>query len=322
MKPCQKCYFWPLHFFVCCTSLFFSSCDFYNFSQAQPVDKENIYEFPKEFQGNWTAANDNGNWIASNDNIAGTFNSTKTLKEFQRYRFSGSVFQSILKKKDPDFRESGHSKNDDSVLYFVDKKSAMFIIHTKEKILTGAWPRLNSKGDFLYPPDSYSSIKKIEYDSLQKPIDTIDNYLLRGNYIYEVDDEGMLGKGYSYLSSKDRITVFKYDTICIDLGQNAFLRKLDANFYVLNIRKTILGEESYWWRIMVLEKNNDQSFNIWECTSKSEKLPSMFYSRDSKITIFYFDSKWTSAEMLRLINEGYFRISTDLIKIERRSVSK
>lgn len=147
-------------------------------------------------------------------------------------------------------------------------------------------------------------------------VNTADNYVLRNDDIYELDD-GFLGKGYPFLLSGDYITVTKKDTICIELGHNAFLRKLDANLYVFNIRKLILGEDNYWWRVMILEKKRNQSFKIWECTSKSGNLPSMFYSKGSKSNIFYFDSKWTAEEMLGLMKEGYFEITSVVTKIDK-----
>lgn len=43
--------FWLCIFPVLAVLLY--SCDTYNFSHPQPVDKENIYKFPEAFQGNW-----------------------------------------------------------------------------------------------------------------------------------------------------------------------------------------------------------------------------------------------------------------------------
>jgi hypothetical protein len=127
-------------------------------------------------------------------------------------------------------------------------------------------------------------------------------------------DERFLEKGHPFVLENDTLVLLKYDTICVDLGQNAFLRKLNESFYVLNIRNTILGEENVWWRLIVLETNNENNMNIWECTSKTAELPSMFYSESIKRDIFYFDSKWSAKEMLGLIRKGYFSVTSAIIK--------
>lgn len=241
----------------------FSSCNAYNFSQPQPVDKINIYEFPKEFIGQWFAKNE-----------------------------------------------------PESDCYIITSKNVLLIMHDTERIVNGAWPQLTDSGDYLYPPDQSRGFKTINYDSLKKPVDTIDHFLVRGQYIYERDPERFLGKGYPYGIKNDTIIIIKNDTTCIDLGKNAFLRQLSKNFYVLNIRKTILDYDEFndWWQIMILEKKEDQTVNIGECTDKAGELSCMFYDRSSKSDIFYFDCQWTTADMLRLVKEGYFEVSSNNYK--------
>lgn len=258
-QGCQRAYRTPGLIMVICISVFFSSCDSYNFSQPQPVDKANIYEFPNELIGQW-------------------------------------------------FVEGDESKS-----YIVSKKNVLFIMNDNTRIVNGAWPKISDSGDYLFPPlPPYESFKTINYDSLKRPVDTIDNFLLRGQYIYRIDSDKFLGKGYPYAIEKDTINFLENDTISIDLGQNAFLRQLNKDFYVLNIRNNILDEDMYndWWQIMLLEKKEDQTINIWECTPKTEELACKFYERPSKSAIFYFDCEWATADILRLVREGYFEVSS------------
>ena len=169
----------------------------------------------------------------------------------------------------------------DSAWYFIEKNYALVIFHCKEKIAMAAWPKLNDKGNLFFEPTDHA-FKKIQYDSLLNPIDSVSNYVIRENKIYEISEERFLEKGYPFFYENDTIVVLKYDTISIDLGQNAFLRKLNDSFYVLNIRNTILGEESSWWRLIILQQHQDRSIGLWECDSKSGELPSMFFFKISK----------------------------------------
>lgn len=279
--------------------VFLASCDYYNFSEPQPVDKENIYEFPIEFHGKWLPR----------DTFESSIEFTAPLDGKKEY---------LEKSKGPNLHAgylistgihgTNPKKNEDSSFYIINKKNVWLVIYSKEKIVTGAWPRLGKNGEFIYPAGEsflYHQ-KEIKYDSLKRPSDTTDNYILNGGYIYEVYDNGFLNRGYKYHYDHDTIIVEKKDTLPIDLGQNAFLRKLNAKSYVLNIRNSILGDENNWWRLIVLDKKGNDTIIMRECSSKTGNLPCMFYAKNSKSDIFYFNCKWTSGELLSLIDQGYF----------------
>lgn len=240
-------------------SIFFYSCDSYNFASPQPVDKENIYEFPADIRGNWVSENENELIIIS--------------RSYASLRNTG-----------------------------------------KEKIVKGIWPVLNDSGAVIYPPVSYKSFNTIRFDSLQKPIDTIPNYLLDKNNIYEVNEDGKLGKGYQYKLDKDTIILFKNEEVIIDLGRNAFIRKLKNDLYVINIMNSILGQENPWWQITILEKKGNDHLNIWDCNGKLKKHPSMFYTpvKGRGSGNYYFNSKWSTNDILHLMDEGYFEVSNTL----------
>jgi len=243
----------------------FSSCDSYNFSAPQPVDKANIYEFPKELRGKWSVKDES-----------------------------------------------------DGQFYFFNKKYVLLVFSDTDKIVNGAWPKMDATGKAIYVTGSYNSAETITYDSLKNPVDTVTNYLFRNGHVYEIADRKFLKKPYPFVMDKDTVVVVKTDTICIDLGQNAFLRQLNRTTYVLNIRNNILGEDasdySNWWRLIILERKSDQTYNLWECTSKTENLPCHFFAGNSKSNIFYFDCQWTSAEVQRMMKEGYFEVSSEISK--------
>lgn len=273
--------------------IFLAGCNSYNFTEPQPVDKENIYEFPPAFRGIWIENNDTTN----SNNELGT-------------HYSGGPFNQTSSRN---LIASGQSNDTDSSWYVIDKSFSMLIVHAKEKIAAGAWPKIDPEKTLTDAP-FFNYFRRIEYDSLLNPLDTINNYVIRGNRIYEIYEERFLEKGYPFRYDGDTIVVFKNDTICVDLGQNAFLRKLNDNYYVLNIRNSILGEESSWWRLILLEMNDEPVIKLWECNSKTGELPSMFYCKTIKKDIFYFDSQWSASDILKLVKEGYFTVSATLVK--------
>ncbi len=240
-----------------CLSIILYSCDNYNFSQPLPVDQKNIYQFPKNFRGDW-------------------------------------------------------QEDESAVSIYISKTHIDFFTKDSEKIIDGAWPRLNDTGGYVYPSVAYNTLKTIRYDSLKRPVDTISNYLVRDNYAYPVNDKQLLEKGYPCQVDNDTIIVLKDDKVSIDLGQNAFLRKLNKKFYVLNLHiKPRLLDENGWWWLVIIEIKEKQSLNLWYCTSKMLEQPSLLYEYRNEN---YFDSKWKTADMIRLMKEGSFSMENKFIK--------
>ncbi len=249
---------------ICCVVLFFASCETYNFSQPQPVDEANIYEFPIDFRGSWI---------------------------------------------DEEDRQTIHIANS-----YVE-----MIREGNGKIMPGAWPRLNEKGEYLFTPFGCNSFQTIRYDSARKPIDTITNYFKGKDLVYEINPNGLLETGYPFHIEKDTIMVSRNEISIIDLGRNAFLRKLNERFYVLNIKTSILGEDNKWWQVVIIEKKDNQLLRIWYNTEKLEQDSTMFYHHDGN---FYFDSRWSTENMIRLIDEKYFRPGSRLKRADKIAENK
>lgn len=287
--------------------VFLLSCEYHNFSNPQPADKENMYEFPRELRGSWSVIND----------VEETFGFSDTVKILPGDMFTGNEAGPQPGSANYTYPVSKSMTNDSSY-YVVEKEYAYLITTSEERVLMGDWPRLSQNDGILNPPIFYGSLRSIRYDSLEKRTDTVYNYMLHDNVIYEVGDKGLLERGYPYITLSDTIIFTKRDTLCIDIGQNAFLRKLNKQFYVLNIRSRVLGEEiasfNNWWRIFVLEKKADGTLQVWVPASKSAQLPCMFYSVDSES--YYFDCSWSTEEMLRLLQTGYFTRTDKLVKIK------
>jgi hypothetical protein len=232
---------------------FFYSCDTYNFSHPQPVNKENSYEFPAAFRNNWI--------------------------------------------------------DDDSEQVLIKKNTIGIVMSEKLSIVKGLWPKQDANGKYKYLSPAYKSFSSILFDSLENPMDTISNYLLNGDHIYEFADKGLLEQGYHYKTAADTIFILKTDTFTVDLGSNAFLRDIGNGFFVMNIRNQVLGKESRWWQLFVLEMKNKDLINIWYCSSGLTKSTAMFYENHNN---YYFNSAWTSADMNKLIKEGAFEMCNQL----------
>lgn len=224
------------------------SCNTYNFSDPLPSDKQNIYEFPADWQGKWQYDTDH---------------------------------QAIIYKDHIEIISKDYSD-----------------------VVKGVWPKKNERGEFVYPGGGgYRGMYTVNMDSLKQPKDTVPEFLLNGGHIYAITNEGKLEKGYHYTIDKDTFRVHKTDTITLDLGRNTFLRKIDNNFYVLNILNQVIGIENRWWQIMLIQKNGKDTIDTWQCSFTLTKEPTMFYEKYSD---YYFNSNWKAAEIKKLIEKGCF----------------
>jgi len=281
----------------------FHSCNSYNFTNPQPVDQENLYEFPDELLGVWNEV----------DTFSGTIDFTVPVKGPTVNYFLPGIPHNPGTWPPEQVGTRKKKAGEDSSYLRIAKKYVQLIFYSRQWVAMGAWPKVSKEGERVYPGNyrfSDELQREIKYDSLQRPQDTIDNYLVFGNTIYRSQQNEYLEKGYPFYYDHDTIVILKNDTINIDLGQNAFLRRLDEKRYVLNLLKRLIGEDGspfdQWWSIRILEISGPGTFLMWDCSSKTGQLPSMFHAAISKADIFYFTSQWTATEILKLLQQGYF----------------
>lgn len=275
-----------------------NSCDVYNFSTPQPADRENIYVFPDAMLGKW-----------------------KEEPYTSDIDFTVPVGNNGGDKYISNMLTGEKLTDEEEGFYTVTKQFVSFSTSSEERIVKGAWPRLVNGNEFLYPyeyPGYRHYLQEINYDSLKRPVDTVNNYILYGNRIFDKTPDRLLEAGYPYYEEKDTIVMLKKDTIYIDLGRYAFLRKLTDSLYAFNIKKGFLGEsDKDWWMLILLEITADHKLVEWEPTDKSDELDCMFYDRSGKSAYFYFDCQWTTAELLRLKAAGYFKQSGTLKRVSQ-----
>lgn len=271
-------------------SLLLSSCNVYNFSTPLPTDQPDLAEFPQAFLGKWKedTFHSSIDMEISTRGMAGYFSGNKGIKDQWTYQVFPKYIQVV-------FRE-------------------------ENRVISGAWPRLDKEGNFIYPPfgtRSFFTEKEIKYDSLRRPVDTIDNYVIRRGKIYEVAEHYRLEKGYSFYDDFDTIVIRKYDTLYLELGQNMKLKKLNDSLYALNILKAMLGGEAdaAWWMMLLLEINPNGEITEWDIAYRASELPEMIYDRSSKSDYLYFDAAWDKAQLLHLKKTGYFQPSGTLIPV-------
>lgn len=274
---------------LCC--FYLSSCNVYNFSIPQPVDQPDLPVFPQAFLGKWKEDTFHSNFEMdiNTRGLAGYLPVKRTPTDDWTYQ----VFQTYIQVV---FRE-------------------------QVRVTSGAWPRLDKEGNFIYPPigtRSFYTEKEINYDSLKRPVDTTDNYVIRRGKIYEVAEHHFLEKGYSFYYDKDTIVIRKNDTLYLELGQNVKLKKLSDSLYALNILKAIIGSETddAWWMMLLLEINPNGDITEWDITYRAAELPEMIYDRSSKSDYLYFDAAWDKEQILRLKKNGYFQPAGTLIPVQ------
>lgn len=270
--------------------ILFSSCSFYNFSQPQPYDQKNLYRFPDCFLGKWVET----------DTFTSDIEFTVPLNQNSGLQSSDKAFR---------FNQTTQSQDEgDYGFYYISKHYVILVLKEEEKLVKEAWPKYQPGKGYSYLPGRINSFQKIQYDSINKPVDTVDRYIIRGKLIFEKNENGYLDRGYPYKMINDTIVINKLDSIYIDLGQNAFLRKLNDSNYVFNFHQSsLLGNDGgAWWNIIILQSKGKKQFYQWECNSSTANLSCMFYARPSRSNQFYFDCRWSTADMLTLMNKNYF----------------
>lgn len=268
-----------------------ASCSVYNFSNPQPDGLPDLTEFPSLLLGTWYQ-----------DSFTTSFEMDIPIQEQGGY----------LAPTDPEEKTE----------YVIQKKYFSIISSNQTRVVKGAWPKTGGNNTYIYPGEStgnYEFMQTINYDSLHRVLDTTDNYIILQKKIYNKTQEGFLGKGYHYFEDHDTLVIIRNDTLHVDLGRNAFLRKLSDSLYTLNILKYVLGseEDQNWWMVILLELNTKGQLMQWEISGKSTALSCMIYQRNSKNDYLYFDCNWTAAELLQMKKEGYWEPVGNFTKKQR-----
>ncbi len=150
-------------------------------------------------------------------------------------------------------------------------------------------------------------LKSLQYNQETKHFDTVSNYVIKGNKIYEIRKVG-LESGFNFRLKKDTI-YFKKDIILdFELNQKAFLRKLTDTRYILNIHEENLwplleGRVGPWWQIVLMELTPDGKINFRDIDDKVKGNASLIYSNESD---YYFDVSWAQSALVKLMDQGLF----------------
>jgi hypothetical protein len=248
--------------FFCMT---LSSCSNYYFSSPQPVDSENMYQFPKQFRGTYATMDKDTEVVAIQ-----IFEKSIKLYLDQNMKIINGLYVNPgdtvgFQKADTSGVLGGWSKH-----YAVDKP--------------------------------FESMLSIKFDSLNHPVDTVRNYILKDNKIYEIRKDG-LGPGRPCSLRND--TIYCESFILVELGPLAFLRKLSGSIYVLNLASFSAASEidysNFWWEFGILEMTEDGKLQMRQL--KDEYKSKTFY-HPYQTSKYYFDIQWTKNEMLNLLEES------------------
>lgn len=150
---------------------------------------------------------------------------------------------------------------------------------------------------------AYDSRYTVKFDSLKRPIDTVENFVMKNNRIYQVLSND-LGEGLPYIEKNDTLYEAATDHKIV-LGPNAFYRKITSDYYMINIKDSDAGIGSIdWWQIRLLEKRKDGKVILYDWDNWIEGDTTRIYFKNDD---YYFDSEWTRKDIMKLIKDGAFK---------------
>jgi hypothetical protein len=180
----------------------------------------------------------------------------------------------------------------------IKKRVVEFHSYEKQFIIFpfGAWKNV------LDIPGGFTSFKSVKYDSGLKRLDTVSNYIIKNNLIYEKKN-GLQG-GCPFTRKNDTLISSCKKKFVLELGEKFFLRKITDQQYMLNIHESIvIKPESEWWQILLMEMESNKRIKTYFPNSDLKKEPSLIYQIADE---FYFTSSWTKADIQKKIQEKLF----------------
>lgn len=200
-----------------------------------------------------------------------------------------------------------------------DKEKMNFIIDKKYLALT--W-----KQEVIYNGilDSIgkneSGLKHITYNKQKMAEDTVADFLIKGNRIYELESRALL-PGRPFTIKNDSIYP-RQDTLVLNLGPDNFLREISKGMYMLNMNEAsfvsrLLDDhaQGLWWQIAFIRINPDGNFQI--------ALPEGSNLKDENLVDIntgdkYIDVRWTKQDLIRMITVDKIFSDGALIKVKNK----
>lgn len=118
-------------------------------------------------------------------------------------------------------------------------------------------------GIWNFPRDTgrVEHLRRVVFDSLGRPWDTISNYIIKANRIYPLGDN-KLEKGQPFLIKGDTIYYIS-ETFRTELNSNIFLRRISDTYYIFNMREGEAFEmQDHWWQIALMNKDDNGTIVI------------------------------------------------------------
>lgn len=169
------------------------------------------------------------------------------------------------------------------------------------------------KDIFRYIQKNDTKVPKHEIDS--------SSYILKDHHIYVIDkEERELSKGFPYKIINDTVVFQEQEVYEIELGNNAFLKKVKKN-HILNTK-----QENQWWELILL--NKDTNGNIIVCLLDIKDLNK--FTNYEHIHSFkpeydrydYIEANWTKKELLEMLDQGMFSDTLFILDVNNRILTQ
>jgi hypothetical protein len=141
-------------------------------------------------------------------------------------------------------------------------------------------------------------------------VDTVLDYFIKKNKIYERVYNKFLKPGQDYTIKNDTTLIIHQKHLHkleFKLGEDFFLRKVNKDIYLLNLREGNALSEWVWYHVYLLKTEKDGSITVGQI---SEHTPDSVTIREMNIgehnTNTYLTCHWTKAETLKAIDKGFF----------------
>lgn len=157
---------------------------------------------------------------------------------------------------------------------------------------------------YLKPRDTldYHHPYTVEYNAATDEVDTTYYYKTFGSLLFTVDPKiPFLVNHWLYTRIEDTLRVIRTDTLTLDLGRNAFFRKVKRHIFILNYHTTLKDDEGNWWHPILFrwDKKGIELLNM--LPENSDSLNLHFYNYSDS---YYYNLQWTAKQIDSLIRKG------------------
>ena len=203
------------------------------------------------------------------------------------------------------------SETDTTTLY-IGERDRMRIVEAHEISFVDRLLTWKESLDSSFKSDgTVEYARREKYDSAQGRMDTIVNFIVKGDRVY-VRTEEDITRGSVFSRTGDTVRFTYRDTTIFETGELFRVRQVEKGLWVINIRDGKFKEAKGWWLVMLAEQKGDRIM-VHTFSDRMTTHPSLVGDVAEE---YYYDLDLKASDIRTMFRDSLFSPYLELVRVD------